>query len=212
MIRVFAICALFACGSAAIAESAVSSSSEEPETAAEPLPAPHSLPDSEETILPDYDVGTSCGCDDCGSCLFYAPSQPGPRIWGSAEYLLWWTRDMPVELPLIAGGDGFTGGVVGAPGTDVLVGNESIDFGTQHGGRFVIGGWLDACRKIGIEGNFFFLEEDSEIRAFNRTGADPGALFIPLFDTQFAQEGGYFSREYLLRKRQRHLSIATVGG
>src|SRR5262245_23179675 len=51
------------------------------------------------------------------------------RFYGSAEYLLWWTKDAPNQVPLV------TKGFVGSPGTEVLIGGKDVDFGSQNGAR-----------------------------------------------------------------------------
>ena len=51
------------------------------------------------------------------------------RFYGRAEYLLWWTKDAPNQVPLV------TKGFVGNPGTEVLLGGTDVDFGARHGAR-----------------------------------------------------------------------------
>ena len=59
-----------------------------------------------------------------------APLSPphAPRVWGSAEYLLWWTKVSPVPVPLVtsASPDAFTSGAIGQPGTAVLLGGTNV--------------------------------------------------------------------------------------
>jgi hypothetical protein len=50
-------------------------------------------------------------------------------------------------------------GVIGAPGTRILFGNEKINNDTEPGFRVRAGLWLDDCNTCGIEGSYFFLNE-----------------------------------------------------
>lgn len=118
-----------------------------------------------------------------------APSHDcGPnRLWGSAEYLLWTVKSAPLPVPLIATGPSragaLNGPVLGEPGTQVLLGNESIDVPSLSGGRFTLGSWLDAAGTRGLEVTYFFLSQRSNTRALSAPGT-PGsaALSIPFFD------------------------------
>src|SRR4051812_38269334 len=61
-----------------------------------------------------------------------APTCSAPRIWGSAEYLLWWVKEQNLSSPLLtttsnpnvvdAAGFNVAGGI-GRAGTSVLVGD-----------------------------------------------------------------------------------------
>src|ERR1043165_5792386 len=71
----------------------------------------------------------------------------GPRIWGSAETLLWWTRSggLPPTLTTFAPGStsattGF-GGALGVAGTTVLS-PDHLNSGMRVGGQFTLGGWV----------------------------------------------------------------------
>jgi hypothetical protein len=98
---------------------------------------------------------SACGCDEpcfpdrevCG---------PEGRIWASAEYLLWWFEGSRVP-PLVTTSPAASGGVLGAPGTTVLFGDSRLEEDAHSGGRFTLGGWLNECQTIGLEGDYFFL-------------------------------------------------------
>src|SRR5438105_2038128 len=63
------------------------------------------------------------------------------RWWASADYLLWWTKGAPVSVPLATTSNTSDFGVLGAPSTRLLIGDEHLDFSTRSGGRFALGGW-----------------------------------------------------------------------
>ncbi len=118
----------------------------------------------------------------------------GPRIWGSAEYLLWWSKSTPLPVPVLTtgpigvNGPGGRPGTLGEPGTVLLLGNENIGFGGQSGGRFSAGTWLGAGR-VGVEGSYLFLAERSSTRSFAEPGtAGSPPLSIPFFDTTIGAE------------------------
>src|SRR5215831_8740848 len=74
------------------------------------------------------------------------PSVDGERFWFGAEYLLWWSRNSPLPVPLVtttANPDLTPTAAFNQLGTSVLLGNQSIDTGTRHGARFTAGAWLD---------------------------------------------------------------------
>lgn len=98
-------------------------------------------------------------CFECGGCPY-----PAGRVWGYAEYLYWWTQGSSLP-PLATGSPTGTpfadAGVLGRPGTVVLFGNERVDGDGRSGGRFTLGAWLNAEHTFGLEGSFFFLEDQS---------------------------------------------------
>jgi len=51
-------------------------------------------------------------------------------------------------------------GVLGQPGTSVLVGDSRVNRDGRSGGRFDLGYWVDSCRTWAVEGNFLFLDHD----------------------------------------------------
>ncbi len=91
-------------------------------------------------------------CDVCST------SPAGPRVYGSAEYLLFWTKNEPISLPLLSAGPASSQGVVGAPGTTVLFGGSPFDLGTFNGLR-VTAGAANVWGKFGFEGSGFLLEK-----------------------------------------------------
>ncbi len=80
-----------------------------------------------------------------------------PRLYASAEYLLWWVQgqSVPVLATTSAPSDF---GVLGAPTTQVLFGGNSINGNSPFsGGRFTLGYWLGCEQKKALEITGFFL-------------------------------------------------------
>lgn len=105
-----------------------------------------------------------------------------PAFSGSAEYLLWWTKDSPAPPPLLSTG------TLGDPDFSVVLGGREYDAGAQQGGRFSAGYRLNG--DWAIEGIGFFLPSTSVTRTVSSSGA-PGSvrLVIPVFRIEQGQEG-----------------------
>jgi hypothetical protein len=115
----------------------------------------------------------------CGLTGIAAAQTPAPdsgRLYGRAEYLLWWTKNSPTPVPLVS--DDVLG-----PGTRVLLGGEDIDLGHRNGARFTLGYWLTGDRAWGVEATGFFLATATERRGVSSSGAiGTGSLLIPFVD------------------------------
>jgi hypothetical protein len=90
-------------------------------------------------------------------------SSPGPRLFFSTEYILWWLREGRLPATLTTSPQS-SQGLIGQPGTQVLYGDDRLE--TRHDDRFnglrlTLGYWFDDAQSFGIEGNAFFLERDS---------------------------------------------------
>lgn len=122
----------------------------EPEKKLEPLGAGPTAGQDENYLIFN---GCSRGC----------PYPPG-QVWGSAEFLLWWTKGSFVP-PLVTTSPPGTplgdAGVLGKPGTSVLFGDDRINDGVRPGGRFTLGGWLSERHTLGIEANYFILANET---------------------------------------------------
>lgn len=101
-----------------------------------------------------------CVDDCCGSCFpWFSPCGDGNRWYGSAEYLLWFVRGFNVP-PLVTTGPPSTLGVLGANGTQVLVG-DAVNYEAFSGGRFALGYWFCDSQLFGLEGSFLFLSTNA---------------------------------------------------
>jgi hypothetical protein len=129
------------------------------------------------------DAGVCCdstchGCWPMDCC-------PSNNIWARAEYLLWKLKDnrypalVTTVTPssLINTGTPPSRGALGQAGTMVLFGGH-VDPDEQSGGRFTVGGWLDACQDWGLEGTYLFLGR----RSVNFSASSSG---IPLLARPF---------------------------
>src|SRR4051794_19321368 len=63
-------------------------------------------------------------------------SRPAYRLWGGADYLLWWVKGAPVRAPLVTTSNTSDFGTLGASSTQLQIGNETLNFGSRSGGRF----------------------------------------------------------------------------
>ncbi len=122
-----------------------------------------------------------------GPALACAPSGPAvPRIWGSAEYLLWWTSAAPVPTPMVTAATNLVdpnSGQLNSPNTAVLLGGQSYGTGARSGGRFTLGTWLDPDALLGVEGTYLFLAPQTAGQAVASNGSPP--IGLPYYDALF---------------------------
>src|SRR5207245_2213187 len=64
------------------------------------------------------------------------------QFWLSADYLLWAMKGGCLP-PLITTSPPDSLGILGQPGTTILIGDRDVNRGAFSGGRFVGGVWLD---------------------------------------------------------------------
>jgi hypothetical protein len=110
-------------------------------------------------------------------------------FWARGEYLLWWPRGMHIP-PLVTTSPTGTAradaGVLGEPATRILLGNEAINDSSMNGFRIRSGFWLDPTRSLGLEGDYFFLDQSDSHFEYS----SPGSPIIarPFFDALAGQE------------------------
>ena len=115
-----------------------------------------------------------------------------PRLWGGAEYLLWWTS-RPFVPALVTTGDPLdpTPGALGQPGTRILFGEGRIDLGTYSGVRATLGGWIDDEGRFGAEASFLMLESmDAGFSSASDAAGNP-AVYFPLFRSDLGTQGSF---------------------
>ena len=126
---------------------------------------------------PGGEVFSEASHDPCGST---------PHCWIAADYLLWRVKDAPLPVPLVTKGLNNVefSGAVGEFGTQILYGNQTMDFGSLSGARFAGGWWFDDHDVFGVEAGGFCLQQQTERVGF---GSGPGGfplLGIPFFNTE----------------------------
>lgn len=91
--------------------------------------------------------------DDC--CL--------PRIWASAEYVLWFPDGANLPALVTTSVPGTTqdqAARLSSPTTSVLFGSEELNSSSRSGAKFSLGGWLNQCNMFGVELNLLVLGND----------------------------------------------------
>jgi hypothetical protein len=128
-----------------------------------------------------------------GPVMWSPAASPVPRLWGSVDYLLWWTSKGPLAFPLVTTGDPSDPlpGVVGQPGTRPLFGGQGLNFNGFSGMRVTLGGWLDDEQLFGLEASAFFLEHRglSFTAAGDANGNPP--IYVPVFRPDLGREGAF---------------------
>lgn len=126
--------------------------------------------------------GSSCG-GACGSgCCGLFDSWQG-KVWVRAEALSWWLggyESTALVTTSPAGTNRNAAGVLGQAGTSVLFSGDDIGDSASAGGRYAIGTWLDPCREIGLEFNYFHVEGDGT--NFLANSATAGIVARPFFN------------------------------
>ena len=128
---------------------------------------------------------TCADCDEaytgkcrCGLSVFWSG-------WGAVDYLMGWSkgRDVPALASSSAVDDE---GVLGAPSTSVLQGNERVGLGTGSGGRADFGAWLGGKTEVGLGMRFYGYSADAG--DFNAVSDGSQVLALPFYNTRFDQE------------------------
>jgi hypothetical protein len=107
-------------------------------------------------------------CSPC-DCLCGPPG----KFWVSGEWLYWRTSGNHVPALVTAAPPGTArdaAGVLGAPGTSVLIGNQSLNNDYRSGFRLYAGMWLDPCQLCGVEGMFHFLGQSRNTQTVGSDG------------------------------------------
>ncbi|MFM7149342.1 MAG: BBP7 family outer membrane beta-barrel protein [Gemmataceae bacterium] len=121
------------------------------------------------------------------------------HVWFQADYLLFWINGAQLP-PLLtesrAGTPLLRAGVVGAPGTTTVFGDEGVNDNLRSGVRTRIGGWLGDARHLGVEFGFFMLEGQGQGAAVGSYDADviAGRPFISAITDRRAVEFVSFPR------------------
>lgn len=105
------------------------------------------------------------------------------EIWFSPEYLLWGIKDTSLPAVLVTQGVPPTNGILGQPGTKVLLGDSAINNDIRHGGRLTMGLWCDSKHCTAFELTGFFLVDRTVNHTLSSSGM-PGSplLAVPFFN------------------------------
>lgn len=92
-------------------------------------------------------AGSSCSSFECCPCV-------SPAWYGQVDLLIWWFKPNPMPPLVTTSPDGTPrpqAGVLGEPGTEVLLGGSGFDDNYRPGVRLTVGYWLDDCQLNGLE-------------------------------------------------------------
>jgi len=135
---------------------------------------------SDPVIVEEWD---SAGFEQCpNGCP--SPCYSGPRMWGSAEFLLGFRKSRhlpPLVTTSPAGTAAGDAGVLGLASTTVLFGGDRVGDNPEAGVRGEIGLWLDQAARLGVGGSFTGLQDDS-VR-FSASSDGSTILARPFFNT-----------------------------
>jgi hypothetical protein len=143
--------------------------------AATGLPAPFLSPASVACAHESFLVADWCDCPACG---------PPGRCWVAVDYLLWHVKGdslPPLVTTSPAGTPRTQAGVLGTPGVAPLFGDSRVNDDWRSGGRVRVGTWLDCQHTLGIEANFFMLENAAE--HFDASSSGNPILARPFFNS-----------------------------
>ncbi len=137
----------------------------------------------------------SCGPGGCNHCGRFGQriGPCGPCCFGGlyvrAEYLLWGTKgaDLPALVTTSPDDTSQTdAGVLGEEGTEILFGGESVNSNVRSGGRITVGWWFDPCRRLGVEGDYFALKNETD--SFRGSTDEFAILARPFYDVVDGEE------------------------
>ncbi len=114
------------------------------------------------------------------------------RLYGGAEYLLWWVKGAPLSLPLVTTGPSTnhwgidnssqTTVLYGAPLSPAVGGNDTQNFDPLSGGKFWLGYWLDDTQHLAVEAGGFGLQKaEADYNVSSNSAGSPG-LSIPEYN------------------------------
>ena len=107
------------------------------------------------------------------------------RFWVRADFLGWWTKGFatpPLLTTSPTGTIASEAGVLGAPGTSVVLGGKDLSGGFRPGERLTLGAWLNGCQSVGIEASYFQINPQTNF--FNASGASIPILARPFSNSE----------------------------
>lgn len=118
----------------------------------------------------------------------FALNATTPRFWMSGEYLYWWVKNSPIDVPLITENNNpMALGIITEPGTKIIFGQGSnintFNFGAFNGGRITVGGWIDPCYTFGLEASSFGLSKQKSSYSASSVN-NRVTINVPFYSTQ----------------------------
>jgi hypothetical protein len=116
-----------------------------------------------------------------------------PPHWVRAEYLLWWSKNGPLNQPILTLGSSSDAipGALGQPDTQILLGNSSINYRTLSGLRVEGGWWINPEQTFGIESGFFVVGGTApRFKAFSDDAGLP-LIARPVINANTGNEDSY---------------------
>lgn len=120
------------------------------------------------------------------ACSIAQASFALPRVWGSVEYLHWWTQNSSLALPLVTQNNSPSSfAIINQPGTQIIFGanssNNDFEIHNLNGGRIVLGGWLDNSDRYGLEGTAFTFAQQKSTFTASSVPINSSAINVPFF-------------------------------
>jgi hypothetical protein len=116
----------------------------------------------------------------------------GERVWLSADYLLWWIKGDPVNVPLVLNQNPYSiaPAGIGNPAVTVVYGPSTIDYGAFSGGQMQFGYWFDQENTVALEMGGFLMEAKGR-QPFSQTSGPNGQGLAFSYIDPVAGEAGY---------------------
>ncbi len=135
----------------------------------------------EDDSIGDYESD----CADCDSAGYYGGGHydRSPQPWMKVDYLLWWTNGMRLPPLATTSPNGTTraeAGVLGFPDTTALFGDGRVNTGGRSSARITLGYWVDSCKDLAMEGDYFDI--GGETAGFAATSNGDPIIARPFFD------------------------------
>lgn len=156
------------------------------------LPAIFAAPERDVCTQWPYELSADCAVGDCAvgcphaeSCSAPVVCKQHPRIWGEADYLMFWTQGMDIP-PLVTTSPAATprdqAGVLGESTTTILLGNDDLLDDLRSGLRVRLGVWFDDSGRLGLQGEYWGLEKEAESVTFASDATGLPILARPFFN------------------------------
>jgi hypothetical protein len=115
-------------------------------------------------------------------------SPNAPKLWISWGIGAQWVTPSPNPSPLLTTSTVPDAGIIGAPSTVLLLGQQTVSYGTFATFNFGMGGWWNEDRTIGSDGMTTWSEQRSASAFFASDLTGTPALFRPIIDANALAE------------------------